>query len=47
MKKSWHPLLMVNQERVWKQEKKAYEERKKLEREVYLHWIISLSSALH
>ncbi|KDN44388.1 hypothetical protein K437DRAFT_294875 [Tilletiaria anomala UBC 951] len=31
MKKSWHPLLMVNQERVWKQEKKAFEERKKLE----------------
>ncbi|SPO39947.1 uncharacterized protein PSFLO_05429 [Pseudozyma flocculosa] len=31
MKKSWHPLLHVNQERVWKQEKKALEERKKLE----------------
>ncbi|CAO1634091.1 unnamed protein product [Sympodiomycopsis kandeliae] len=31
MKKSWHPLLRVNQERVWKQEKKAYEERKKLD----------------
>lgn len=31
MKKSWHPLLHVNQERVWKQEKKAYEERKKLD----------------
>ncbi|PLW21393.1 hypothetical protein PCANC_03819 [Puccinia coronata f. sp. avenae] len=29
MKKSWHPLLMKNQERVWKEEKKALEERKK------------------
>lgn len=31
MKKSWHPLLKVNQERVWKREKEALEERKKLE----------------
>ncbi|KAH9178749.1 Pre-mRNA splicing factor-domain-containing protein [Lactarius sanguifluus] len=31
MKKSWHPLLMKNQERVWLEEKKALEERKKLE----------------
>ncbi len=31
MKKSWHPLLQVNQERVWKREKEALEERKKLE----------------
>lgn len=30
-KKSWHPLLQVNQERVWKREKEALEERKKLE----------------
>ncbi|OAV98571.1 hypothetical protein PTTG_01798 [Puccinia triticina 1-1 BBBD Race 1] len=29
MKKSWHPLLMKNQERVWKEERKAVEERKK------------------
>ncbi|TFK99791.1 Pre-mRNA splicing factor-domain-containing protein, partial [Pterulicium gracile] len=31
MKKSWHPLLMKNQERVWLEEKKASEERKKLD----------------
>lgn len=31
MKKSWHPLLQSNQERVWKREKAALEERKKLE----------------
>lgn len=31
MKKSWHPLLHTNQERVWKQEKAALEERRKLE----------------
>lgn len=31
MKKSWHPLLHTNQERVWKKEKEALEERKKLE----------------
>ncbi|CEL57000.1 Pre-mRNA-splicing factor cwf25 OS=Schizosaccharomyces pombe (strain 972 / ATCC 24843) GN=cwf25 PE=1 SV=1 [Rhizoctonia solani AG-1 IB] len=31
MKKSWHPLLMKNQERVWLEEKKALEEKKKLD----------------
>ncbi|KAF8633037.1 hypothetical protein AX15_001627 [Amanita polypyramis BW_CC] len=31
MKKSWHPLLLKNQERVWLEEKKALEEKKKLE----------------
>ncbi|KAF7979403.1 hypothetical protein HWV62_42514 [Athelia sp. TMB] len=31
MKKSWHPLLMKNQERVWIEEKKALEEKKKLD----------------
>lgn len=31
MKKSWHPLLQVNQEKVWKREQEAAEERKKLE----------------
>jgi hypothetical protein len=31
MKKSWHPLLLKNQERVWIEEKKALEEKKKLE----------------
>lgn len=31
MKKSWHPLLQSNQERVWKREKEALQERKKLE----------------
>ncbi|CAG8628149.1 5574_t:CDS:2 [Rhizophagus irregularis] len=30
MKKSWHPLLIKNQERVWKEEQKASEEQKKL-----------------
>ncbi|KAL8278700.1 hypothetical protein RQP46_008992 [Phenoliferia psychrophenolica] len=30
MKKSWHPLLHTNQERVWKEERKALDERKKL-----------------
>src|SRR6185369_11358611 len=30
MKKSWHPLLIKNQERVWKEEQKAAEEQKKL-----------------
>ncbi|WVQ72872.1 pre-mRNA-splicing factor CWC25 [Cryptococcus sp. DSM 104548] len=30
MKKSWHPVLLVNQEKVWKAEKAANEERKKL-----------------
>jgi len=27
MKKSWHPLLMKNQERVWLEEKKAVRRR--------------------
>ncbi|KAM0789054.1 hypothetical protein ACM66B_003117 [Microbotryomycetes sp. NB124-2] len=31
MKKSWHPLLHTNQERVWKKEKEALEERKRLQ----------------
>jgi len=31
MKKSWHPLLMKNQERVWLEEKKALEEKKKFD----------------
>ncbi|KAG9290008.1 hypothetical protein G9A89_010314 [Geosiphon pyriformis] len=31
MKKSWHPLLIKNQERVWKEEQKASEEQKKLD----------------
>ncbi|KAG9314030.1 Pre-mRNA splicing factor-domain-containing protein [Chiua virens] len=31
MKKSWHPLLLKNQERVWLEEKKALEEKKKLD----------------
>ncbi|KAJ6504416.1 Pre-mRNA splicing factor-domain-containing protein [Mycena vulgaris] len=31
MKKSWHPLLIKNQERVWIEEKKALEEKKKLD----------------
>ncbi|KAK4057781.1 RNA-splicing factor [Microbotryomycetes sp. JL221] len=30
MKKSWHPLLHTNQERVWKKEQQALEERKRL-----------------
>ncbi|WRT67683.1 uncharacterized protein IL334_004655 [Kwoniella shivajii] len=30
MKKSWHPVLLVNQERVWKAEKTANEEKKML-----------------
>ncbi|KAK4683633.1 hypothetical protein P7C73_g6601, partial [Tremellales sp. Uapishka_1] len=30
MKKSWHPVLLVNQERVWKAEKQVNEEKKKL-----------------
>lgn len=29
MKKSWHPHLLKNQERVWQEEKKALEERKR------------------
>ncbi len=31
LKKSWHPLLMSNQRRVWEEEKKALEERKRTE----------------
>jgi Pre-mRNA splicing factor/N-terminal domain of CBF1 interacting co-repressor CIR len=31
MKKSWHPLLLKNQERVWQEENKAREERKRIE----------------
>lgn len=31
MKKSWHPLLRKNQERVWLEETKALEEKKKLD----------------
>ncbi|RMD40890.1 hypothetical protein DV735_g4240, partial [Chaetothyriales sp. CBS 134920] len=31
LKKSWHPVLMSNQKKVWEQEKKALEERKKIE----------------
>lgn len=31
MKKSWHPVLMSNQERVWQEEQKALEERKRIE----------------
>src|SRR4051794_21136984 len=31
LKKSWHPQLMRNQEKVWAEEKKALEERKRTE----------------
>ena len=31
LKKSWHPVLMSNQRRVWEEEKKALDERKKIE----------------
>lgn len=31
LKKSWHPVLMKNQQRVWEEEKKALDERKKIE----------------
>ncbi|KAF4573125.1 RNA-splicing factor [Pleurotus pulmonarius] len=31
MKKSWHPLLLKNQEQVWLKEKQALEEKKKLD----------------
>ncbi|OLL24433.1 Pre-mRNA-splicing factor cwf25 [Neolecta irregularis DAH-3] len=31
MKKSWHPLLLVNQAKVWEKEKAALEERKRIE----------------
>jgi hypothetical protein len=32
LKKSWHPHLRKNQERVWKEEKSALEERKLIEK---------------
>lgn len=32
LKKSWHPVLMKNQRRVWDEEKKALEERKLIEK---------------
>ena len=31
LKKSWHPLLMSNQRRVWEEEQKALDERKRIE----------------
>ncbi|KAJ9095372.1 hypothetical protein QFC19_007616 [Naganishia cerealis] len=31
MKKSWHPVLLTNQKRVWEVEKTAHEEKKKLD----------------
>jgi hypothetical protein len=31
LKKSWHPVLMSNQKKVWEEEKKALEERKKVD----------------
>ncbi|KAL9055527.1 MAG: hypothetical protein Q9162_003524 [Coniocarpon cinnabarinum] len=31
LKKSWHPALQKNQEKVWKQEKQALDERRKIE----------------
>ncbi len=31
LKKSWHPMLLSNQEQVWAEEKKALEERKRIE----------------
>lgn len=31
LKKSWHPVLMSNQKRVWEEEKKALDERKRIE----------------
>ncbi|KAI4157213.1 MAG: hypothetical protein L6R39_000718 [Caloplaca ligustica] len=34
LKKSWHPVLMSNQRRVWEEEKKALEERKRIEQMV-------------
>ena len=30
LKKSWHPLLQKNREAVWKEEKKALDERKRI-----------------
>ena len=34
LKKSWHPVLMSNQKRVWEEEKKALEERKKTDQRI-------------
>lgn len=34
LKKSWHPVLMKNQERVWKEEKAALEERRITEKRI-------------
>ncbi|TQS35846.1 hypothetical protein Golomagni_03721 [Golovinomyces magnicellulatus] len=34
LKKSWHPVLMSNQKRVWEEEKKALEERKKIDQRI-------------
>ncbi|KAF4310400.1 CBF1-interacting co-repressor CIR [Botryosphaeria dothidea] len=34
LKKSWHPLLMSNQRRVWEEEQKALEERKRIDQMV-------------
>ena len=34
LKKSWHPVLMSNQRRVWEEEQKALEERKRIEQMV-------------
>ena len=34
LKKSWHPVLMSNQRRVWEEEKKALDERKRTEQRV-------------
>lgn len=34
LKKSWHPVLMSNQKRVWEEEKKALEERKRTEQRI-------------
>lgn len=31
LKKSWHPVLMSNQKRVWEEERKALDERKKID----------------
>lgn len=34
LKKSWHPVLMSNQRRVWEEEKKALDERKRTEQRI-------------
>ena len=34
LKKSWHPVLMSNQRRVWEEEKKALDERKRIDQMV-------------